>query len=64
MIISSVIRRRCLAIILIISLIFLGCCLLHIRNPSYDIDDDRTRELLLLAEKYSFCSTRSVRRGL
>lgn len=57
-------RRRCLLIFIAILLLFICYWIFFSRiDPYYDIDDPRTREILNAAEKYSLCSSRSVRRG-
>lgn len=47
----------------IISSIFLVYIVFNLFKPQIAIDNERTRNLLLAAEKQSFCSTRSAQRG-
>jgi hypothetical protein len=56
-------RRRYQLIICIILCIFIYFISVYFQNPNYDIQNDRIREILSLAEKFSLCSPRSVRRG-
>lgn len=56
-------RRRYQTIIFIICSIILCYIFIYLNNSNYDIDDERIHDTLILAEKYSFCSSRSVRRG-
>jgi hypothetical protein len=57
---ASFICRRYHTIISIILLIFVFIILI---KPKYEINNERIRNLLLLAENKSFCSKRSARRG-
>jgi hypothetical protein len=63
MIISSILRRRYQVIICISLCICIYYSFFYFKNPNYDIENDRIRKILLLAEKFSFCSSRSVQRG-
>ncbi|UJR35346.1 hypothetical protein I4U23_028104 [Adineta vaga] len=60
---SSFFRRRFHFITCIIFSIGLICLLLSSIKPNNEVNNERIRNLLLLAENYSFCSIRSVQRG-
>ncbi|CAF3380403.1 unnamed protein product [Rotaria sp. Silwood1] len=61
--IQSIFRRRYPIIIGIIFLIFLIFIFINSLEPKYEINNERIRNLLRLAENKSFCSERSARRG-
>ncbi|CAF1385640.1 unnamed protein product [Rotaria sordida] len=60
---QSIFRRRYSIIISIIFLIFLIFIFIHSFEPTHEINNERIRTLLKLAENKSFCSERSARRG-
>ena len=58
-----ILRRRHQLIIFITLCLFIYFITLYFKNPNYDIQNDRIRETLSLAGKFSLCSPRSAQRG-
>jgi hypothetical protein len=63
MYVQSFICRRYRTIICIIVSIFVLFILVHLIQPKYQVNNERIRNLLFIAEKQSFCSKRSAQRG-
>lgn len=61
--IASMVRRRYQTMIALIATVILVCIVINFSRPNHELKDDHTRNLLLVAEYYSFCSERSTRRG-
>jgi hypothetical protein len=63
MAILSVFRRCYRIIICVILCVCIYYIFVNLKNPNYDLDNHRIRDILISAEQLSFCSARAARRG-